>query len=358
LTLKKDGTDRVIKIFHNNGRYGFLKEASFGTVVELINRHRTISLKEYNSVLDIKLLYPVSRFAYDDEYHNLMENKDALVQKFVDVTTDVKNLTVILEQSHESQKRTENDIGFKRQAHEAFTEAETMFKEQIDIQNRYKEEAQPHEKQKLDENSELLQQRLTALKDCKKNLESDLDQQRRQFQKIELDINKLKLEISALLRQEKRLKQMMQAQNISDTLIKQIMEEGTSAWTNQDSAEHLYEETSWYFPKFSRHDAERYLKDAPVGTFLIRLSTNTNAYALSIVANGTVNHCIIYQTDNGTFGFAEPYNIYKSLKELVLHYSINSLEEHNESLQTTLKIPYYAYAQSSSSSTISSLSNV
>jgi phosphoinositide-3-kinase regulatory subunit alpha/beta/delta len=205
----------------------------------------------------------------------------------------------------------------------------------------------------------LLNQRLTALKDCKKNLESDLDQQRRQFQKIELDINKLKLEINALLRQEKRLKQMMQALSISDTLIKQIMDEGTTAWTNQDSVEHLYEESSWYFPKFSRSDAERHLKDAPVGTFLIRLSAANRAYALSIVANGTVNHCIIYHTEHNTFGFAEPYNIYKSLKELVLHYSINSLEEHNESLQTTLKSPIgYVHAQSSSSSTISSLSNV
>jgi phosphoinositide-3-kinase regulatory subunit alpha/beta/delta len=247
-------------------------------------------------------MYPVSRFAHDDEYHILMENKDALVQKFVDVTTEVKNLTIILEQSHENQKRTENDIGFKRQAHEAFMEAETMFKEQIDIQNRYKEEAQPHEKKKLDENSELLLQRLTALKDCKKNLESDLDLQRRQFQKIELDINKLKLEINALLRQEKRLKQIMQAQNISDTLMKQIMDEGMSAWTNQDNVEHLYEETSWYFPKFSRSDAERCLMEAPVGTFLIRRSAANHAYALSIVANGTVNHCIIYHTEHNTFG--------------------------------------------------------
>lgn len=356
LTLKKDGTDRVIKIFHNNGHYGF-KDCTSASVVELINYHRTHSLKGYNTVLDIKLMYPVSRFAYDDEYLTLMENKDALVQKFVDVTSEIKTLTHSLEQFHENYKRTENDIGFKRQAHEAFMEAETMFKEQIDIQNRYKEEAQPHEKKKLDENSELLQQRLTALKDCKKNLESDLDQQRRQYQKLELDINKLKLEINALLRSEKRLKQMMGMQNISESLIKQIMDEGASAWLAQGSVEHLYDEPSWYFPKFSRSDAEKCLSGAPVGTFLIRMSAANHAFALSIVANGNVNHCIIYQTEHGTFGFAEPYNIYKSLKELVLHYSINSLEEHNESLQTTLKIPYYEYAQSSSSSTLSNVSS-
>lgn len=353
MTLKKDGTDRVIKIFHNNGRYGFLKDCTFASVVELINFHRTYSLKDYNSVLDIKLSYPVSRFVYDDEYHSLMENKEALVQKFVDVTTEIKTLTHSLEMFHESYKRTDIDIGFKRQAHEAFQEAEAMFQEQIDIQNRYRVEAQPHERNRLDENSELLLLRLKALTDCAKNLDTDLDTQRRQNQKLELDINKLKLEINALLRQEKRLKQLMMLQNISDHQIKQIMDEGSGACLNQDSDE-SYDETSWYFPKFSRSDAEKLLSGAPVGTFLIRLSAANRAYALSIVANGTVNHCIIYHTEHGTFGFAEPYNIYKSLKELVLHYSINSLEEHNEALQTTLKTPYYIYAQLSSSSNMSS----
>lgn len=351
LTLKKDGTDRVIKIFHNNGRYGFLKESTFASVVELISFHRSHSLKEYNPVLDIKLLYPVSRYAYYDEYQNLAENKEALVQKFVDVTTEIKSLTHSLDQFQENVKRNESDIGFKRQAHEAFIEAETMFKEQIDIQNRYKEEAQPHEKKKLDENSELLQQRLTALKDCKKNLETDLEQQRKHNHKIELDINKLKLEINALLRLEKRLKQMMANLNISETVMKQLMEEGTiSPWLAQNSVENMYEESSWFCPKFSRGDAETHLAGSPVGTFLIRLSAANRAYALSIVANGTVNHCIIFETEHGTFGFAEPYNIYKSLKDLVVHYSINSLEEHNEALQTTLKIPFHLYAQSSSSS--------
>lgn len=355
LTLKKDGTDRVIKIYHSNGRYGFLKECAYSSVVELIDIHRTKSLKDYNSVLDVKLLYPVSRFSQDEEYRNLLENKDALVQKFVDVTTEIKNLYLSLEQLSDVYKRTESDIGFKRQAQDAFKEAEEMFKEQMQIQERYRKEAQPHELKKLDENSELLKQRLSALEDCKRNLESDLDQQRRQHQKLEMDINKLKLEINALLRQEKRLKQMMSTQNISDQLIKRIMDEGASAWANQDSVENLYDERCWYFPKFSRSDAERKLSDAPTGTFLIRPSSANRAYALSIVANEVVNHCIIYQTENGTFGFAEPYNIYKSLKELVLHYSTNSLEEHNESLQTTLKIPLNVYLQTreSSSSTMS-----
>lgn len=62
--------------------------------------------------------------------------------------------------------------------------------------------------------------------------------------------------------------------------------------------------------------------------------------------NGLVNHCIVYETERG-YGFAEPYNIYESLKALVLHYKQNSLEEHNDSLCTTLAHPVYAEADKS-----------
>lgn len=54
-----------------------------------------------------------------------------------------------------------------------------------------------------------------------------------------------------------------------------------------------------------------------------------------------INHCIIYETERG-YGFAEPYNIYESLMSLVLHYALNSLEEHNDSLTTTLAFPVFA----------------
>ena len=228
-----------------------------------------------------------------------------------------------------------------------------MFSEQIQIQERYRKEAQPHELKKLDENSELLAQRLQALIECKRNLDSDLERQRKENQILERDINSSKLEINSLVKQEKRLKQMMLAQNITEQLIKQILDEGIIAWTNQDIVNHLYDETTWHLPTFTRNDAERSLNGCPTGTFLIR-DRSAGDYALSIACNDVTKHCIIYQTQNSTFGFAEPYNIYTSLKELVLHYSTNSLEEHNDSLQTTLKYPYYSYVQTLSSNSNSS----
>jgi len=103
------------------------------------------------------------------------------------------------------------------------------------------------------------------------------------------------------------------------------------------------DERTWLLLNCLRLDAETLLADTPDGTFLIRKS-RTNQYALSISCNGVVNHCIIYETAKG-LGFAEPYNIYDSLKSLVLHYAQNSLEIHNDLLNTTLKYPIRANSE-------------
>lgn len=356
LTLKKDGTDRVIKIFHNNDndKYGFTKDCTFYSVVELINYYRSVSLKGYNTILDIKLMYPVSRIQSDEDSHM---DIDEMVQTFVDLTLNIKSMTDDLGQIYESFKKTENEIGYKRQAHEAFNEAEQMFSEQLELQERYRREAQPHEIKKMDENNDVLVQRKQALMDCKKNLESDLEQKKKEYNKLERDINSKRHEINSLLRQEKRFKQNMISRGVSETLIRQIMDEGLNAWLNRSNAvsqPHM-DESLWFFPNFKRNDAENALNNTETGTFLIRVA-NTGDYALSIYCNGTINHCIINKTKENTFGFAEPYNIYDSLKSLVMHYSTNSLEEHNDSLQTTLKYPYKYYKQiySGSGSTNSS----
>jgi len=51
-----------------------------------------------------------------------------------------------------------------------------------------------------------------------------------------------------------------------------------------------------------------------------------------------IAHCLIYRQD-GLYGFAEPYYIHQTLRDLVLHYRETSLFEHNDELDTTLRIP-------------------
>ena len=94
------------------------------------------------------------------------------------------------------------------------------------------------------------------------------------------------------------------------------------------------QDVNWYFPGIDRTCAERMLSDKPHGTFLVRRS-HDNRHALSISCNGVVEHCRIEETSRG-IGFAEPYNIYANLKELVLHYSQYSLEEYNDKLNISI----------------------
>lgn len=42
--------------------YGFSDPLTFGSVVELISHYRHESLAQYNTKLDVKLMYPISRF--------------------------------------------------------------------------------------------------------------------------------------------------------------------------------------------------------------------------------------------------------------------------------------------------------
>ena len=125
--------------------------------------------------------------------------------------------------------------------------------------------------------------------------------QKRQFNKMERDINSIRIEVNSLLRQEKRYKAWMMVHTqcgITEQLIKKIQEEGMDAWKyqqeNGDKDPHSDEKT-WFLGKFTRLDAERHLSGCPTGTFLIRDSSAGN-YALSITCNGTISHCYIYQT--------------------------------------------------------------
>lgn len=61
-SFRKGGNNKLIKIYHRDGKYGFSEPLTFNSVVDLISHYRHESLAQYNTKLDVKLMYPVSRF--------------------------------------------------------------------------------------------------------------------------------------------------------------------------------------------------------------------------------------------------------------------------------------------------------
>ena len=62
-SYRKDGGNKLIKIYkEKDGRVGFTDSTTFPSLFALIEHFFVHSLQEYNSNLDIKLLYPVSKY--------------------------------------------------------------------------------------------------------------------------------------------------------------------------------------------------------------------------------------------------------------------------------------------------------
>uniref|UniRef100_A0A5K3FUY0 SH2 domain-containing protein n=2 Tax=Mesocestoides corti TaxID=53468 RepID=A0A5K3FUY0_MESCO len=96
-----------------------------------------------------------------------------------------------------------------------------------------------------------------------------------------------------------------------------------------------------WFADVSRQLAESILSNKPSGTFLIRPSAVPNRFALSVRTGTSIQHCLIYCLHN-RYGFSESSLPFLSLEELVAHYRVSSLAQHNALLDTTLTLPAFA----------------
>ena len=63
LTVRKGGQNKLIRIICINGKYGFSEPTQFNSVPELIEYYSKVSLSQYDARLDVKLEFPVSKFA-------------------------------------------------------------------------------------------------------------------------------------------------------------------------------------------------------------------------------------------------------------------------------------------------------
>lgn len=354
LTLRKGGNNKLIKIYHREGRYGFSEPLTFLSVVELINHYRHESLAQYNAKLDTKLLFPISKYQQLVKENSIEEVGEQLKiyhEQFQEKSREYDSL-------YEEYTRTSQELQTKRTAIEAFNETIKIFEEQCETQERYSRESlerfqrEGNEKeiQKIQSNSERLKSRVTEIHDSKRKLEQDLRQQVSDNREIDKKMNSLKPDLMQLRKMRDQYliwltQKGTRQKKINEWLgIKNDADDSYSLVEEDESSPH-HDEGTWYVGDIKRTQAEELLRGKSDGTFLIRESqSQKGSYACSVVVEGDAKHCVIFKTATG-YGFAEPYNLYSSLKDLVLHYKNVSLVQHNDQLNVNLAYPVLARSQ-------------
>uniref|UniRef100_A0A8C2HXD9 Phosphoinositide-3-kinase, regulatory subunit 2 (beta) n=1 Tax=Cyprinus carpio TaxID=7962 RepID=A0A8C2HXD9_CYPCA len=309
-TLRKGGNNKLIKIFHRGGKYGFSEPLTFLSVVELINHYRHESLAQYNAKLDTRLLFPVSKYQQDqvvkeDSVEAVGEQLKVYHEQYQEKSREYDVL-------YEEYTRTSQELQMKRTAIEAFNETIKIFEEQCETQERfsresiekYRREGNDKEIERIQSNSEKLKSRVTEIHDSKSKLELDLKRKASDNREIDKRMNSLKPDL-------------IQLRKIRDHYLVWLTEKGTKQRKINE----------WLGIKNESEDS------------LLKLWPDILFFSNSV--DGEIKHCVVYKTATG-FGFAEPYNLYGSLKDLVLHYKHTSLVQHNDSLNVTLAYPVLA----------------
>ncbi|XP_068445784.1 phosphatidylinositol 3-kinase regulatory subunit gamma-like isoform X3 [Clinocottus analis] len=352
LTLRKDGSNRLIKIFHHEGKYGFSEPLAFTSVVNLIQYFQNKSLAQYNSKLDTQLLYPITRH---QQQIAIDVDIDAVGEQLRIFQDQYKEKSKEYDRLFEKFNQTSQELQSKRTAIEAFSEIIRIFEEECETQERYSKEYidmfltldSSTQSDKIQNNSDELQSRVEEIHNSKKKLEEELRRKALAHMEVDKKMDSLKPDLVQLRKIRDQYLLWLTQQGTKPSQINDwlgISNEEEDPYTLAEDSDR--EERSWYVGGMRRKEAEELLRGRRDGTFLIRDSqTQRSSFACSVVVDGDVKHCVIHRTATG-FGFAEPFNQYPSLRELVLHYRHTSLIQHNQQLNVTLAWP--ALSQQSS----------
>uniref|UniRef100_A0A667XFP3 Phosphoinositide-3-kinase regulatory subunit 1 n=1 Tax=Myripristis murdjan TaxID=586833 RepID=A0A667XFP3_9TELE len=353
LTLRKGGNNKLIKIFHREGKYGFSDPLTFSSVVELINHYRHESLAQYNPKLDVKLLYPVSKHQQDQVVKE--DSIEAVGKKLHEYHLQYQEKNREYDRLYEEYTRTSQEIQMKRTAIEAFNETIKIFEEQCQTQERFskeyiekfRREGNDKEIQRIMGNYDKLKSRISEIVDSKRHLEVDLKKQAADYREIDKKMNSIKPDLIQLRKTRDQYLMWLTQKGVRQRKLNEWLglknettEDEYSMVEDEEDLPH-HDERLWRLGSINRGQAESLLRGKRDGTFLVRDSSKPGCYACSVVVDGEVKHCVINKTHTG-YGFAEPYNLYGSLKELVLHYQHTSLVQHNDSLNVTLAFPVYS----------------
>ncbi|CAF4918329.1 unnamed protein product [Pieris macdunnoughi] len=204
----RNGTNKLIKIYNQDGRYGLCEPYEFNSVVDLVRFYREYSLAHCNSSLDIKLMYPLSRHQENEGGENI--NDDTLEISYKDIHKKFVLRTRDYNERSKKYLRLREEVKFKRQTLDAFKETVKVCEEHLKLQEKMQAEAQPHEKNDLIENNRQLISRVNSLKQARCQHHNILRETVESNLLFEREITKLKSEDINLYKIKDRYKVWLQ----------------------------------------------------------------------------------------------------------------------------------------------------
>lgn len=193
LTLRKDSTNKLIKICHKNLMYGFSEPLRFKSVVELINYYRRESLAHYNQTLDTKLLHPISKFNQIKEFEDFETGDIAKVtSKLNEINKEFDNKTKQYDKYSDDYNRTAQAIQMQRQALESFNVCIGLLEEHLKMNANLQNESLAHEISSMQEHYQKLKYKLNVLVDSKTELEKQLKNSTAEHRLYDRELNSIK----------------------------------------------------------------------------------------------------------------------------------------------------------------------
>ncbi|XP_065905036.1 phosphatidylinositol 3-kinase regulatory subunit gamma-like isoform X2 [Dysidea avara] len=236
LTLRKGGANRLIRIMHRDGMYGFADPLEFQSVADLVSYYREKSLVAYSPKLDISLLYPISKseegvIDVDEVISSLRDNEREFHEKSAAFSKTEEQLTVTMQEIHNMR----NKIA-------AQTELVKIMDEHLKLHKTHQDTASANDKENLTKNYELLNRRACAHKDTLDNLKKKLSQIESKHKYLEMEINQLRPQIMHLTQEKAYWMRFLSQKGLTSAAVMERMHSDSiaEAAMEADEEEGLY----------------------------------------------------------------------------------------------------------------------
>jgi len=257
LTLRKNGTNKLIKIHQEGGMFGFSHPFQFTSVVSLIGYYRRQSLEAYNTDLNITLKHVIRKPLIS------ISKKENILQSLHADDVNLINSNQSLDEVCRNQNNLQNLIKKQKKAIDCFEISLSMLEDSKKTLSMNKEKlTDGQDERRILENQRKKVERIKILQKEMQKAHERLQDTQHQIQLSETRINDLQTDIIRFRSLRDSKTEYLRSMNIPDVEI-------NSAFVQlaEDEEENIYhlpeldleekypqhcKESTWYYPKFTR----------------------------------------------------------------------------------------------------------